>query len=105
MDTTDKRGATGKKYGPWILGVYFGLVSTILRLLLSDVAFLSKSLAAALAFLITGLTAYPIMVHYVEYRRSFWNRSGQPWSLPVYVLLAVGCSVAFYLIGRYFNWR
>jgi len=97
--------AASKKYGPWILGVYFGGVSTILRLLLTEGASFSKPFAAALAFLITSLTAYPIMIHYVEYRKSFWNRSGKPWSLPVYVVLSIGSSVAFYLIGWYFNWR
>jgi hypothetical protein len=66
-----------KKYSDWVFGIYFGGVSTILRIILSDGFSFSTPVAGSLAILITCLVGYPILIRSVEPRRSFFNRSGK----------------------------
>ena len=94
-----------KKYGGWVFGFYFGGVSAILKIILLDGFSLSAPLAGSISILITTLAGYPILVRFVEPRRSFLNRSGKMWTRPQYIVLSIVMSVAFYLIATYFRWR
>jgi hypothetical protein len=94
-----------KGYGGWVFGVYFGGVSTALRLILTDGFSVSTPVAGSLAILITCLAGYPILVHSNQPRRSFFNRSGKMWTLLQFIVLSAVMSVAFYLVAAYFKWK
>lgn len=94
-----------KRYGSWVFGVYFGCVSTAVRLILTGGLSVSTPVAGGIAILITCLTGYPLLIQFNQPRRSFFNRVGKMWTLPLFIALSAGGSFAFYLVAGYFNWE
>ena len=93
-----------KKYPAWVVCALLVLLSMILRSILSSQFSLSRPGAFSLSWLITLFVCYPLVAHRIEYRKSFWNRSGRPWSLSQYSVLNIGFSVTVYVVGKYFDW-
>jgi hypothetical protein len=87
-----------------VFGVYFGAVSTGLRLVLTDGFSVSTPVAGSLAILITCLGGYPILMHFYQ-PRSFFKRSGYRWRLPQFIVLSAVLSFTFYLVAGYFKWK
>ncbi|MCA1555319.1 MAG: hypothetical protein LC747_01375 [Acidobacteria bacterium] len=75
-----------KKSDGWVFGLYFGIVSTVLRLIFADGMGLSRPLAGAASLLITLLVAYPLFLRGAEVRPTVWNLNGRAANLPGYVI-------------------
>ena len=85
-------------------GAYFGIVSTILRLIFTDVFALSKAVALALAILLTSLGAYPLSDRGSKIRRRLWFIKGERWRIWDTMALSVILSLAAYAVARLFEW-
>ena len=85
-------------------GAYFGIVSTILRLIFIDVLALSNAVALALAILLTSLGAYPIFERGTKIHRRLWFIKGESWRFWDTVALSAILSLAAYAVARLFGW-
>lgn len=83
----------------WAFGLYFGIVSTILRLAFANGLGLSRPVAGSSSFLITLLVAYPLFLRGSEVRPSIWNLNGRAANLLGYIIYSgLGAGLMFLLL-------
>jgi hypothetical protein len=85
-------------------GAYWGLASTVLKLVFTDAFSLSRSTAFSLAILITSLCAYPIFNRRPRARWKFLFLNVERFGLWHHVAMSIVFAAAAYLIARPLGW-
>jgi hypothetical protein len=83
----------------WLFGLYFGLVGSLVKLLIFDSITLDKPTAYSSSILVTLLIAYPIFILGNKVPKTRWSQGGKDWTFTGWSLLSVTGAALSFLIG------
>jgi hypothetical protein len=83
----------------WLFGLYFGLVGSLVKLLIFDSVTPYKPWAYSSSILITLLIAYPIFFLGKKTPKTRWSQGGKEWTFTGWTLLSVSGAALSFLIG------
>jgi hypothetical protein len=83
----------------WLFGLYFGLVGSLLKLLIFDSVTPYKPTAYSSSILVTLLIAYPIFILGKKMPKTRWSHGGKDWTFAAWTLVSVTGAGLSYLVG------
>jgi hypothetical protein len=83
----------------WLFGLYFGLVGSLLKLLIFDSVTPYKPTAFSSSILVTLLIAYPIFILGKKMPKTRWSHGGNDWTFTAWALVSVTGAGLSYLVG------
>lgn len=83
----------------WLFGLYFGLMGSLVKLLVFDSVTAYKPTAYSSSILVTLLIAYPIFILGKKVPKTRWSQGGNPWTFTAWALISVTGAGLSYLLG------
>jgi hypothetical protein len=83
----------------WLFGLYFGLIGSLVKLLIFDSVTPYKPTAYSSSILVTLLIAYPIFFWGKKQPKTRWSQGGKDWTFTGWSLLSVTGAALSFLVG------
>jgi hypothetical protein len=83
----------------WLFGLYFGLVGSLVKLLIFDSVTPYKPTAYSSSILVTLLIAYPIFILGKKQPKTRWSQGGKDWTFTGWTLLSITGAALSFLVG------
>ncbi|MBO0723737.1 MAG: hypothetical protein J2P41_23130 [Blastocatellia bacterium] len=83
----------------WLFGLYFGLVGSLVKLLIFDSVTAYKPTAYSSSILVTLLVAYPIFILGKKVPKTRWSQGGGQWTFTAWTLVSVTGAALSYVLG------